>query len=266
MMRLTSIVLIAIAFAGRSADIRADDAKKAVLDTVADERLLDTRFVRFGPVPKKAIVREGRAIRFHLPPLKDPGHSGLYSYVALAGDFEITASYTWAGVPVPKVGYGASCGIAVDTKGPAGSVALARATLPAQSAGYIVTRAVQGPSGMTYDTTHTPTKAMSGRLALRREKKELVCLAGDGDKSDLVELCRLPFTDATVREVRIYADPGGSETGLDARIFNFRVVAEEITGGIPERDKYRGLGWWPWIAAVVLGGGAWLGWRRWKRI
>ena len=75
---------------------------------------------------------------------------------------------------------------------------------------------------------------MSGRFVIRREKEELICLAGDGAKGELVELARVPFTKAPVREVRLYADPGGSDSGIDAQILNFRATAEEITGGTPE--------------------------------
>lgn len=252
------------------AGLRADE-KTAVLDTVADEKLLDTRFVRFGPAPtKKLIAREGRAIHFRLPPPKkddDPSQAGLYSYVKLAGDFEITADFYWKGVPVPKVGYGASVGIAVDaTPGtPGGMVSLARATLPKQEAGYLITRSIKEKDGPPrYEPQFFATKAMSGRLLIRREKDELVCMTGDGFKSEMVELARVPYTKATVREVRIYADPGGSDSGLDATITNFRATAEEITGGTPQRDRDPGWGWWPALGVLLVGagGGGYYWWRQ----
>ena len=230
--------------------LAAGDEPKAILDCSADERLLDTRFVRFGTCPKGAIVREGSGVRFRLPASKDFGQSGLYSYVALAGDFDHHRQFEWAGVPVPKLGYGARCGIAVDTSGPAGSLSLARATVPGKGAAYVVTR--PGAQCGSYVDQHFPTKAMKGRLELRRMQSEIVCLAQDGDKGELVELCRLPFSDATIRQVRIFADLGGADATLDARISHLRVVAEEITARVPERERRNSGSSWPYFALAGL--------------
>jgi hypothetical protein len=62
----------------------------------------------------------------------------------------------------------------------------------------------------------------------------------------------VPFTDATVRQVRIFADPGGCDTELDARIYDVRIIAEEITGNVPKRDKADGLGWWPIALGIAV--------------
>ena len=236
----------------------ADDMK-AFLDCAANDRLFDTHFTRFGPAAAKGILRDGKGIRFKLPPSKDSGHTGLYSYVVLAGDFEISARFRWEGVPVPKTGYGASAGITVDTNGPAGSVSLARANLPKIGGGFAVTRGTPGDKGPRFETAHDPTRAFTGRLVLRREKSEVICLVAEGDNA-LRELRRVDFGDGTVRQIRIYADPGGCDTELDARIYDVRIVAEEITGNVPERDKGHGLGWWPialGIAAVSVGYVVW---------
>ena len=226
------------------------DEPKAILDCSADERLLDTRFVRFGACPKGAIVREGSGVRFRLPASKDVGQSGLYSYVALAGDFDVTARFEWGGVPVPKLGYGARCGIAIDTSGPVGSLSLTRATVPGKGAAYVVTR--PGVDRGTYVDQCFPTKAMKGRLGLRRVQSDIVCLAQDGDKGDLVELCRVPFSDATVRQVRIFADLGGADATLDARISHFRVVADEIAASVLERERRNNRSLWPYFAIAAL--------------
>jgi len=78
---------------------------KAELDAVADPRLLDTRFGRYGPVTLKAVTREDRAVRFRLPATaKTAEQVGLYSYFALAGDFEISVAYQVVALPPAKSG------------------------------------------------------------------------------------------------------------------------------------------------------------------
>jgi hypothetical protein len=253
--------LVAVLFAfAVTTPVGADD-KKAVLDCAANDRLFDTHFTRFGPSATKGILRDGKGIRFKLPPMKDPGHTGLYSYVVLAGDFEISARFEWAGVPIPKTGYGASAGITVDTDGPAGSLSLARANLPKVGGSFVIIRGQPGPKGPTFDTSHEATRAAKGRLVIRREKAELICFVAEGD-GEPHEFRRVPFAETTVRQVRIYADPGGSDTELDARIFDFRIFAEEITGNVPERDKPRGFGWWAILTVLLVGVGGYAVWRR----
>jgi hypothetical protein len=79
----------------------------------------------------------------------------------------------------------------------------------------------------------------------------VVCLAGDGD-AEPKELCRVPFTEASVQRVLIVADPGAAPTDMDARISQFTIRAEEITHKIPKRDAPRDWGWWL-TGAVVIG-------------
>ena len=60
----------------------------------------------------------------------------------------------------------------------------------------------------------------------------------------------LPFTDANIRTVRFFADPGGSQTAVDVRLWDIEVRAEEITGGVSQLEK-PGFSWWP-IALLVV--------------
>jgi hypothetical protein len=258
MMRFTCVFLAALAL---TAPTLAQGDKKILLDTSTDESVLDVDFLFFGQVPANAVVREGKTIRFRLPPLKDFGQSGKYSTLNVAGDFEVSASYAWAGVLASQVGYGSSCGIAVDTKNE-GAVWLARATRK-QGSCYVVTYLPQNSTIRSNEGSHTfPTKAKSGRLAIIREKNEIVCLAAD-EKADPVELIRFPFTDKTIKEQRIWADPGNSAAGLDAAIYDFRISAEEITSHAPQRDRPQGYGWWVYALGVVFcGAGAFVFWRR----
>jgi hypothetical protein len=150
-----------------------------------------------------------------------------------------------------------SCGLALDTNGPDGQVSLARNfSKESGGSGYAVTRGKPVDGEMKYETTIYPTTARSGQLAFRRDKTDLVCLAADG-KGELKELCRLPFTAGTVRQIRLYADPGGSPTSLDVWVGGLRVQAQEITGGFPKLEQRGGVGWWPVVIGLcVASGGA----------
>jgi hypothetical protein len=224
---------------------------KAELECPPDVKLFDAYFARYG-APVKAITTDLRSVRVQLSSsFPKPEQLGLYSNFKVAGDFEISAKYEWTPVNVPKGGYGVSCGIKVETNDENKGVALARGNLPGKGSVYIVTEAQKESGEMKYTNKHFPTEAKKGRLVLLREKKEVVCLAGDG-VGELQELCRLPFTEASLQRVLIVADPGAAPTDMDARISEFKIRAEEITHKIPKRDAPRG--WGPWFA-----GGAFFG-------
>jgi hypothetical protein len=222
------------------------------LDTAANIRLFDTHFARYGHATSKSITREAKGVRITLPAKKDVAQTGLYSYVVLAGDFEVAVNYEWLAVTSPNGGYGVSCGIAIDTGNPGIMVSLARANLPGkgQGDGYAVTVGTTPANGPTkYETTHFPFTAKNGRLMMRREQAELVCLVTESAKVPLRALCRLPFTEDTVHQVRVYADGGGSPTAVDVRLSQIQMRAEEITGGYPVRDQPRAI---PWL--LIVGG------------
>jgi hypothetical protein len=226
---------------------------KAELDCTANVRLLDTHFARFGYSPLKTMTRDAKGgVRFRLPgATKDVGQTGMYSYVVLAGDFEISANYEWLDVEPPKGGYGVSCGLAIETGEGGIMVSLARGHLPKQGQGYVVTRGEPLGGNTKFETTRYFTRATRGRLVLRRLQGELTCLAANEGK-DLEELCTVPFIDGTVRQVRVFADQGGSQTPLDARLSRITVHAEEITGGFPRREQPRPFPWWPIPSALLL--------------
>lgn len=234
---------------------------------VSDVRNLDKYFGRFGYVAQKTVILEPKTVRIYLPEgRKGIGQTSLYSYFALAGDFEVGVNYYLVNLPPPTAGYGASFGIAVDTDGRDGNLSFQRGIQIGNGSGYIVSRGVLGKDGrLNYDDSrHFKTSAKNGRLVLRREGKNLLCLAAENAFEPLSEICKIPFTTATIRKVRIFADPGGSPTVVDVRFGGITIKAEEITGGIPLRDRG---GWLGWIVAGVLvlalGGGA--GWYMWRR-
>ncbi|MBN9518089.1 hypothetical protein J0H58_06165, partial [bacterium] len=142
---------------------RADPT--TVLDTAANGRLFDTHFGRYGPRPTRVVVREAQGVRLRLPAEATGAKpTGLYSYFALAGDFEVSAGYEVIDVPPPTDGYGAGFGLAVETKGPDGDVTVRRGQWKGEGSGVQVVRGRPDAAGaMGYEATFFPTKAKKGR-------------------------------------------------------------------------------------------------------
>jgi hypothetical protein len=233
---------------------RADDMAYE-LNCATNDKFLDTHFTRYGHAPTRSIVREPLGLRIELPGMPTGvEQTGVYSMFAVAGDFEVSATFELISVAPPQKGYGVTCGIAVDTEGPGGTVSLARGYQVGNVNGYIVSQGKPSDAGMQYESTDYGSRSQKGALVIRREKKELVCLVADQPSAEPFEVCRIPFTDATIRKVRIFADSGGSPTSMDARISAIKIQAEEITGGIPKRDRGGGrLGWLGVAALLVVG-------------
>jgi hypothetical protein len=233
---------------GRAA---ADDLPDAV-DCAADARLLNSHFSRYGSTQR--IGPDGAGVRIYLPAIAQSiGQTGLYSYFSLAGDFEVSVNYELLNISPPKGGYGATCGITVDTQGPGGSIGITRGETVGKPSGYVVTRGQPESGGETkYESTYHPSAAKAGRMVLRREKADVVCLAADTPQGELKELCRVPFSPATVRQVRMFADNGGSHTTVDVRLTNLEVRAREIAGGLPKYQPPRPWGWWWWAGGGLI--------------
>jgi len=232
---------------------------KDELDCGANPKLYDTHFARYGYLPLKSILREKNSLKDVRISLRPTGskaieQTGMYAYFAVAGDFEVSATYEVISIPRPQKGYGAQCGIAVDCERTGDTLSLSWVDKPGKGVGYLVTRGWKAEGPPDYkDITHVPTSAKKGRLIIRRERAELICLAADGS-AEPRELTRVDFTDTTMRPLRLYAEPGQSPTVVDARIGNVVVRAEEITGGVPKREEEGGIGWWIVLGAVLVVG------------
>ena len=92
-----------------------------------------------------------------------------------------------------------------------------------------------------------PASAERGRIGLRRINKDLVFLASDDPDATLQEVGRLPFTERTIRSVRLFVDAGGSPTAVDMRLLEIAVRAEEIAGGKVRLVKGAPSSWWLWV-------------------
>jgi hypothetical protein len=252
--RATLMLVSGLGIAGAAAAGEMKDE----LDCVARDRLLETHFGRYGHSPAKTIVREAKGtLRFRLPAAKDVSQTGLYSYVVLSGDFEVAAHYEWVDAAPPQGGYGVSSGVAIDVGIGRGlmMVALTRSQLPekGKEQGYVITVGKPAGTEMQYETTYYYSKARRGRLVVRREKDELICLTADGAKEPLEERLRIPsFPMGKVHQVRFFADTGGSPTALEARLGQLRLAAEEISGGFPKREQPASVPSWLIVALAFF--------------
>jgi hypothetical protein len=183
---------------------------------------------------------------------RNDGQFGLYSLFGLTGDFEISATFRVLSLPVPTSGYGVSFGIAVDDQDAAGMVALARGRRPREPDGYLATRGKGRESDRTYDTSQYPSPAKIGRLVLKREKSEIVCLVADNLKDQPHEISRLAYTDGPVRQVRFFADPGGVPATVDATLSGIRFKADAISGDLPRQQESHALAWWLTMTAIGM--------------
>jgi hypothetical protein len=129
--------------------------------------------------------------------------------------------------------------------------------------GYSVQTALAASGGkMNEKDEFVATTATKGRIGLKRSKKELIFLVAEDQASDLREIARLPFTNGTIRAVRLFADPGGSPTAIDARLKPITIKGNEITGGVPASERRMSRWWWALaIVPVVAGGLVFWRWR-----
>jgi hypothetical protein len=242
------------------------DNLKAEIDTVRNTQLLQSHFKDYGQEVVKSIYREPNGVRFWLTTKpKEPKQVGLFSYFALAGDFEISVAYEILAASNPTAGYGVSCGIAVDSDDKI--VQLLRGQQVKKAPAFIVSEGTKGGDGkMEFkDISEKAAKAKTGRLVLKREKSKLIALASDDVKGTLEEISQVTFTTGTVRKARFFADPGGAPNSLDVRFTQIRVRAEEISTDVPIRERDGTLFWWiAGITFLVVAVGAFFAIRRYR--
>ncbi len=217
-----------------------------------------TKFEKYGSKNPDTISFDSFGARIWLPEgAEDTGQAGFYSYVALAGDCEVILTYELLKVQPPKIGYGCGVGLAFDLADNAGRGDIQRVVRVGNENGFAMHSDV---SAKKKDAdAFEPSTSVRGRIALRRVKKELIFLAGDED-GELNEIKRLPFTDATIRTLRLFADKGGSSSSVDVLIRQIEVRAEEVTPGVAKQDA-RTSAWW-WLLCLVPVTGGMLLWRK----
>ena len=193
---------------------------------------------------------ETAGLRFRLPEgVRDIPQTGLYSLFALAGDCEATLTYELLNVPPPRTGYGSGVGLAFDIEGGGGRGAIQRVFRITEGSGCVVqTTPGESHAGMKDVDRFVPAASRGGRMGLRRVQNELIFLSADAPADPLREIDRLPFTDRTIRAVRVFADAGGSPTAVDVRLRQIDIRAEEIADGVPQREPRQWSWAWLWVS------------------
>jgi hypothetical protein len=232
--------------------VYAGDLPLVELDFTANPKLFDTHFGRYGPRPTRIVYLDGRGLRLRLSnDKKDVKKVGLYSYFALSGDFEIAVNYEVLEITPPITGDGAGFGIGIENNGTEDILSVRRGEWKDLGSGVELSSGRPTNDKMKNEPHFFPTKTKKGQIVLRRAKNVVVLLTSDSPTAELVELTRISFTGATIRTVRVFVDSGGSPTTVDCRLTGLTIRAEEITGGIPERDQPH-TPEWVFVVAIIL--------------
>jgi hypothetical protein len=244
--------------------VTAGDMKMELKLDGSNPRLLPTKFDSYGYL-NNSIRPEKDGLRILLPGrVEGVTQTGIYSLFAVAGDCEVTLTYQFLKLPSPKSGYGCGMGLALDLPSGHGRGDIQRVNRVNDESGYLVHTEVSGLSAP--GDRFISTEATWGRLGLRRINKELIFLAAD-EGTELKEIERRPFTEETIRAVRLFADAGGSQAAVEVRFKLIDIRAEEIAGGVTARDSATSPWWWLFLlipVAGVAGGLFWL-WRMFRR-
>jgi RNA polymerase sigma factor (sigma-70 family) len=166
------------------------------------------------------------------------GHVGVRSTLELHGDVQFEARYEILNAPVRvDAGYGAHIGLALDTGDKAaGAGAVNRGVFQGKGNQFDACRWLRIRDRLGYPTSFVPTRALSGRLAVRRIGAEVVMLAAEDPAAELVEIDRYAFTRAPVQSLSIYGDTGGASVDLQARIFDVKLL---IGSDVPRSSARR---------------------------
>ncbi len=173
--------------------------------------------------------------------------SGYMTAFAVHGDFEATTSFEILHADRPDTGYGVGVSIyaAIDPK-TNDAVSLARRLLPDGKEVFMSDRLkpVNGEVKHTWKTG--PAASPKGKLRLQRVGPLIRYLVADGEGGAFVLLDEEDLGTADVRLIQVGGNAGGSQAGLDARLSDFTVRADDLPG-LPD-------------AALASGGPAGKGW------
>ena len=203
-----------------------------------------SRFGRYGNSSQNSISFGPGAVRLRVPANRNNASEvGLYSYFALAGDFEITATYELLSSSVSPRRLRGRVGLAVDAEQGAWHGSITRTYTPGEGLAYLLESTQAAPAGNDGSSRlSVAATGKEGRMGLRRLGNRLVFLAANGRTAPLAEVGQLPCTERAIRTVRLFADAGEPPAGADVRLSAIEIRAEEITAGIP-RTTGRTTAW-----------------------
>jgi WD40 repeat protein len=198
-----------------SDDLRSSEVKSDLLRTVGD-----------GVVPEAGGVRVTLSAGEQHPP------SGIRTTgLTVHGDFEITMGYEILKADRPNTGYGVGTSLYAqideETKN---AFSFARRILP-DGREYFMTHGLTLVNGnRQQQIKRFPTTATAGRLRLKRVGSVVHYQVAEGDDEQFTDLHQLEVGSDDIHCIQIGGHSGGSESGLDMRLRDFTVKAEELPG------------------------------------
>jgi hypothetical protein len=188
-----------------------------------DPKLIDSTMRPTGP----GLEQDEHGVRIRLP-----GGQGklpptnLVTNFGVRGDFEATLSYEILRADQPTSGYGVGVSLyaAIDptTKN---AVSLGRRVLTDGATKFVSNR--QQPVGPPNHTRFMDSGAAKGKLRILRIGWIVHFLVQEGD-ADFVELNRVDWAEDDLVQINVGANAGNSDAGLDVRLLDFTLKAEEL--------------------------------------
>lgn len=178
---------------------------------------------------------EGDGLRVRPPtPAYKKGAQGYYfreSRYSVVGDMEWSCRYQADKLgPLGEEGYG-SCAVSIqlESQTPLGSLALSIGATRSMPLRHGITRHSSTAKGGVWDTQEIRAKFKSGIMSIRRTGNEVtLSILGDGE-TEAMELCRVPWTAAPIKRLRLSIDQGGNcSTPVDVKLSQIRVRAQSF--------------------------------------
>lgn len=186
---------------------------------------------RIGPNAEDVVKYEVEGLRIKVPAHgKQTKGWGVTGTFALAGDFEITATYDILNAEPPLTGHGVGVAISVAPSAERMKFAKVGRFLRLNEGSVFLTEAWSKVPPTYYDVQRAPTLARSGQLRLERKGALLRCLASEAPGGDFQAIAERAFGAEAMGEVYFIANNNGSPSALDVRLLDLTIHA---TGIIP---------------------------------
>ncbi len=190
-------------------------------------------------------------------------NTGFDTTFPVEGDFDITVSYSILSAGRPTKGYGIGVGLYAPLGSTnEGSISLARRLMPDGLAQFVSDHMTPAGGKVNHKLKKMRSTSTAGKLRLQRVGRVLQYLVADGADSPFVKLEELEVGDLELRLVRVETHRGGSDAGIDARLFDFSVQATDLPGvpragsdagasARPAAGTWKALRSWPTVAGIV---------------
>lgn len=207
----------------------------------------------------KYVKAEDAGLRLSLPPrsgVKKP--VGIQFRFQLRGDFHISVAYELLKTDQPQPGsnHGLTAYLMVDSPTKDG-ITFGCTHQEKERAVYGLRHMIADEKGKRrlkeFQSFPAEAKNLTGMLRLVRTGSLLTVSVADGNTSNFRDLSHLNIGTEPVTVLRIAADPGNAAAGVDARVLDVRVRAQELTKpGTPAPGGGRRWILWGLVGAIAI--------------